>query len=115
MRLSLATALAAVFSRQDVSDVANKLVHWLLSNKYVSLAGRLFRKADSFSTGDRIATDAANIHRSVAFSPLLAKWAPHIQFHWAYVDDTCTVLNASVDVAAQFVSEMNAVDPEQSP
>ena len=78
--------------------------------------GTVFRKKNSLSTGERIATDAANILREETFSPLLKRYIDANiieQFH-GYVDDCMSVVHG-VDnsVLDALLNDLNAVDPTQ--
>jgi len=73
----------------------------------------VFRKKNSLSTGERIATDAANILREKTFSPLLKRYIDANiieQFH-GYVDDCMSVVHG-VDnsVLDALLNDLNAVE-----
>ena len=77
----------------------------------------MFRKKNSLSTGEMIATDAANILREETFSPLLKRYmdANIIERFHGYVDDCKSVVHGvdNVRVLDALLNDLNAVDPTQ--
>ena len=53
-------------------DFVNRLIDVLLEYKFICISGMVYQRKQGLSTGEQIATDAANIHRVTALSSLKA-------------------------------------------
>jgi len=88
----------------------------ILHHKYFFVRGVLAKKKRSLSTGERIATDAANILREFTFSRLLKTYADSgvIRYFRGYVDDCFAISYFYDEAEAHSVHAiLNDVDPAQ--
>ena len=73
-------------------------------------------KLDSLSIGERIATDAANVHRHFTFRDVISQayLKGFIERFYGYVDDTAMILNSQDPIKIQiFEQVLNAVSPDE--
>jgi hypothetical protein len=100
----------------SVITFAEKLIQFLLDNKFLQMHGRILQKVDSLSTGEKIATNAANILREVAFEPLVRRFqnSGFLELFAGYVDDVLAVIHPEETADVQhFIQCLNDRDPSQ--
>lgn len=116
LKKSLLAAIKRFFGNQvGIGDFVCKIINVCLNHKYVRISGRIFKKARSLSIGERIATDAANIHREEVFGPYISRAfeSGFMTHFWGYVDDTAAICHSSIAEVMTFYDNLNAVDPQQ--
>ena len=96
-------------------DFVAKLVLIILHNKAVFINGKVYKKARSLSIGERIATDAANIHREHHFRPLVSQAFETglLSKYYGYVDDTASIFLGNQATVQSFLSALQRIDTEQ--
>ena len=97
----------------NLGDFVCKLAAFILDHKFVCIRNRVYKKVSSLSIGERIGTDAANIHRHFAFRAVWEKYGSSILKKWGYVDDMGFVFHGSLSRLSDMVADMQAVDPSQ--
>lgn len=100
-------------NRRDVAVFVCKVLDLLLAFKYVVVGGVLYQKTDSLSTGEKVATDCANIHRDVQFEPVLDQFNSYIDVFWGYVDDCAVHFLGPTPLLHDFLQALSSVDPVQ--
>ena len=116
LQVSLCSGLDNYYGvNQAAKDFVAKLVLIILHNKAVFINGKVYKKARSLSIGERIATDAANIHREHHFRPLVreAFETGLLSKYYGYVDDTASIFLGNHVTVQSFLSALQRVDPEQ--
>ncbi|CAE7558571.1 unnamed protein product [Symbiodinium natans] len=116
LQVSLRSGLDAYYGVNEAAkNFVAKLVFIILHNKAVLINGSLYRKARSLSIGERIATDAANIHREHHFGPLVreAFQTGLLCKYYGYVDDTASIFRGSLESTQAFLTALQNVDPVQ--
>eukprot|EP00439_Symbiodinium_sp_Y106_P001018 s2784_g1.t1 len=101
---------------QAAKDFVAKLVLIILHNKAVFINGKVYKKARSLSIGERIAIDAANIHREHHFRPLVSQAFETglLSKYYGYVDDTASIFPGNQATVQSFVlSALQRIDTEQ--
>ena len=111
---SLLACLAIEFENDSrLVDFVCRLCSYILDNKFLQVRKRLRRKARSLSIGEKIATDAANIHRHFTFKDIWDQHSNAIEKKWGYVDDMAFVYYGPREELDRMIQQMNMQDPEQ--
>ena len=117
LQVSLCSGLDNYYGvNQAAKDFVAKLVLIILHNKAVFINGKVYKKARSLSIGERIATDAANIHREHHFRPLVSQAFETglLSKYYGYVDDTASIFPGNQATVQSFVlSALQRIDTEQ--
>ena len=94
----------------------DKLVGYLLDNKFLHINGHVAHKTESLSTGEKIATNAANLLQEIAFEDLVARYksSGFLEMFVGYVDNVLAVTHPVTDMdVPNFLVSSNEVDTEQ--
>lgn len=98
---------------KHASDFAIKIAHIVINNKFIFIGKKAYKKCDSLSTGERIATDAANIHRDLVFKNTVHESREGLLRLWGYVDDIAIVWQSTEQSLNDFLHALNSLDPQQ--
>ena len=112
--VTLSTALTEYFgpNRPHLRDFVCKIAKLVLQNKILQFNGCYWKKKDSLSIGERIATDAANLHRHMTFRDLKTEFRQMFRLDFAYVDDTLSVIETTDDVLDAFLNRLQHTDDQ---
>lgn len=116
----LRTCLQAVLLRYlrhvPTVDFVAKLLRYILDTKVLLHGKDLVQKADSLSTGERIATNAANLYREEVFGGIMRRHRESgaLEHSFGYVDDGLLICHPPYPgFTHQLMEELNTVDAEQ--
>jgi len=111
LQISLARALEKTYGPGRDASFAARLCATILDNKYLAVNETIVKKRNTLSTGERIATDAANIYREQVFDGLISSTTA-IERFTGYVDDCFAVMHGREHDVWAFIDRLRSVDPE---
>ena len=113
LRASLSRKVSQYYhGRLDAALFVDNVIGLLLSNKYVQHGNFLYKRVASLSTGDRIATDAANLHRDETFAYLLERYK-QLSYFWGFVDDCGFIFQGQRTDLMRMCEDLQTTDAAQ--